>query len=414
SVFVVDACRTPIGKIKGALAQVRPDHLAADVITALTGRNPWLDVTAIDDVYWGAANQAGEDNRNVARMAVLLAGLPVEIPGATVNRLCGSGMEAVCDAARTIAAGEADVCLAGGSESMTRAPFVLGRSADAFPRAMDLADTRLGWRLVSPRMQELYPPITLGETAENVAEKYGITRERQDEWALRSHQRAAAARDAGRFDAETAPVTTPRGEVRHDEGINGGITAAELAAKRPAFRTGGTVTGGHSSPLNDGAAAAGALRGRLGGWRPSGLHGDRAGARHEPGPAPGRLAAGRAGPRRGQRGVRRAGGGGGRRAQLRSGPGQRERRRDRDRASAGVLRGPDRHHLAARDAPARRGPRRGQHVHRRRPGHRLALGSRLTRPKLRQAGRACVVVAGGRGLQRGGGGVGGQRGGADE
>ena len=133
SVFVVDACRTPIGKIKGALAEVRPDHLAADVITALTGRNPWLDVTTIDDVYWGAANQAGEDNRNVARMAVLLAGLPVEIPGATVNRLCGSGMEAVCDAARTIPAGEADVCLAGGSESMTRAPFVLGRSAEPFP-----------------------------------------------------------------------------------------------------------------------------------------------------------------------------------------------------------------------------------------------------------------------------------------
>jgi acetyl-CoA acyltransferase len=243
-VFVVDACRTPIGKVKGALAQVRPDHLAADVITALTGRNPWLDVTAIDDVYWGAANQAGEDNRNVARMAVLLAGLPVEIPGATVNRLCGSGMEAVCDAARTIAAGEADICLAGGSESMTRAPFVLGRSADAFPRAMDLADTRLGWRLVSPRMQDMYPPITLGETAENVAEKYGITRERQ-----------AAARDAGRFDAETVPVTTSRGEVRHDEGINGALTAAELAAKRPAFRAGGTVTGGNSSPLNDGAAA---------------------------------------------------------------------------------------------------------------------------------------------------------------
>jgi len=255
SVFVVDACRTPIGKVKGALADVRPDHLAAGVITALTARNPWLDVTLIEDVYWGAANQAGEDNRNVARMAVLLAGLPVEIPGATVNRLCGSGMEAVCDAARTIAAGEADVCLAGGSESMTRAPFVLGRSADPFPRTLDLADTRLGWRLVSPRMQELYPPVTLGETAENVADKYGITRERQDQWALRSHQRAAAARDAGRFGAETVPVTTPRGEVSQDEGINGAITLEELAAKRPAFRKGGTVTGGNSSPLNDGAAA---------------------------------------------------------------------------------------------------------------------------------------------------------------
>ena len=190
----------------------------------------------------------------MARMAVLLAGLPVEIPGATVNRLCGSGMEAVGDAARAIAAGEADICLAGGSESMTRAPFVIARSADPFPRALDLADTRLGWRLVSPRMQELYPPITLGETAENVADKYGITRERQDEWALRSHRLAAAARDAGRFDAEIVPVTE-RPEFRHDEGINARLTAEDLASKKPAFRKGGTVTGGNSSPLNDGAAA---------------------------------------------------------------------------------------------------------------------------------------------------------------
>jgi acetyl-CoA acyltransferase len=250
-VYVVDACRTPIGKIKGALSGVRPDHLAADVIKALVARNQWLDVATIDDVYWGAANQAGEDNRNVARMAVLLAGLPVEVPGATVNRLCGSGMEAVSDAARMIAAGEADVCLAGGSESMTRAPFVLGRTSDPFPRALDLADTRLGWRLVSDRMKELYPPISLGETAENVADKYGVTRERQDEWALRSHRLAAAARDAGRFDAEIVPV----GDFAADEGIKGGITAEELAAKQPAFRRGGTVTGGNSSPLNDGAAA---------------------------------------------------------------------------------------------------------------------------------------------------------------
>jgi acetyl-CoA acetyltransferase family protein len=254
-VFVADACRTPIGKVKGALAGVRPDHLAADVIKALIERNPDLDVTAIDDVYWGAANQAGEDNRNVARMAVLLAGLPAEIPGATVNRLCGSGMEAVCDAARAIAAGEADIALAGGSESMTRAPFVLARSADPFPRALDLADTRLGWRLVSPRMAELYPPVTLGETAENVADKYGVTRERQDQWALRSHRLAAGARDAGRFDAEIVPVSAERAVVSRDEGINGSLTIEELAAKKPAFRNGGTVTGGNSSPLNDGAAA---------------------------------------------------------------------------------------------------------------------------------------------------------------
>jgi acetyl-CoA acyltransferase len=254
-VFVVDACRTPIGKIKGALSGVRPDHLAADAIKALVARNQWLDVATIDDVYWGAANQAGEDNRNVARMAVLLAGLPVEIPGATVNRLCGSGMEAVSDAARMIVAGEADVCLAGGSESMTRAPFVLARTEDPFPRGLDLADTRLGWRLVSERMRQLYPPISLGETAENVADKYGVTRERQDEWALRSHRLAAAARDAGRFDAEIVPVRAGRDDVTADECIKGGITAEELAAKPAAFRAGGTVTGGNSSPLNDGAAA---------------------------------------------------------------------------------------------------------------------------------------------------------------
>ena len=219
SVFVVDACRTPIGKVKGALAEVRPDHLAADILKALIARNGNLDVNAIDDVYWGAANQAGEDNRNVARMAVLLAGLPVEIPGATVNRLCGSGMEAVSDAARAIAAGDADICVAGGTESMTRAPFVVQRSGDAWARSLETADTRLGWRLVSPRMQELYPPISLGETAENVADKYGITRERQDEFALRSHRLAAAARDAGRFDAELVPVATANGEVTSDEGI---------------------------------------------------------------------------------------------------------------------------------------------------------------------------------------------------
>ncbi len=254
-VFVVDACRTPIGTVKGALAEVRPDHLAAGTLKALAERNPWLDVAAIDDVYWGAANQAGEDNRNVARMAVLLAGLPVEIPGATVNRLCGSGMEAVADAARAIAAGDADICVAGGTESMTRAPFVVARTADPYPRSLDLADTRLGWRLVSPRMRDMYPPVSLGETAENVADRYGVSRERQDDWALRSHRLAAAARDAGRFDAEIVPVSTSRGEVRADEGVNAALTMAELAAKKPAFREGGTVTGGNSSPLNDGAAA---------------------------------------------------------------------------------------------------------------------------------------------------------------
>jgi acetyl-CoA acyltransferase len=254
AVFAVDACRTPVGKIKGALAGVRPDQLAAEVISALVKRNPWLDPASVDDVYWGAANQAGEDNRNVARMAVLLAGLPVTVPGATVNRLCGSGMEAIADAARAIAAGEADICLAGGSESMTRAPFVLPRAEDPFPRDAGLADTRLGWRLVSPRMLELYPPVNLGETAENVAERYGVSRARQDQFALLSHQQAGIAQTSGLFAEEIIPVTAPYGTVRLDEGIKPDLTLDELAAKKPAFRAGGTVTGGNSSPLNDGAA----------------------------------------------------------------------------------------------------------------------------------------------------------------
>jgi len=254
AVFVIDACRTPVGKIKGALAGVRPDHLTAEVITAMLARHPWLDPARIDDVYWGAANQAGEDNRNLARMGVLLAGLPVEVPGATVNRLCGSGMEAIAGAARMIAAGEADICLAGGTESMTRAPFVLPRPAEAFPREAGLADTRLGWRLVSPQMAELYPPITLGETAENVASRYQVSRARQDAFALRSHQRAAQAQADGRFGGEIVPVAAGPGTVDRDEGVRADLTMAELAAKRPAFRPDGTVTGGNSSPLNDGAA----------------------------------------------------------------------------------------------------------------------------------------------------------------
>jgi acetyl-CoA acyltransferase len=254
AVFAVDACRTPVGRIKGALAAVRPDHLTAEVMRALLARNAWLDPARIDDVYWGAANQAGEDNRNVARMGVLLAGLPVEIPGATVNRLCGSGMEAIAGAARAIAAGDADICLAGGVESMTRAPFVLPRPDSPFPRDAGVVDTRLGWRLVSPRMREMYPPISLGETAENVADRYQVSRQRQDEFALRSHQRAATAQACGAFDGEIIPVATPAGEMTRDEGVRADLSMEELAGKKPAFRPGGTVTGGNSSPLNDGAA----------------------------------------------------------------------------------------------------------------------------------------------------------------
>jgi len=258
TVYVAAARRTPIGKVRGALATVRPDDLAALVIKELISGLPTLDPARIDDVYWGAANQAGEDNRNVARMAVLLAGLPDSVPGATVNRLCASGLEAFTMAARTIAAGEADVVLAGGSESMTRAPFVLPRPDDSLPHKMELADTRLGWRLVNPLMSELNGLLSMGQTAEEVATRYGIGRERQDEFALRSHRNAAAARGAGRFKDELVSVTTPAGAVvEADEGIRADTSLEKLAALKPAFRKdgGGSVTAGNSSPLNDGAAA---------------------------------------------------------------------------------------------------------------------------------------------------------------
>lgn len=260
SVFIVDACRTPVGRINGALAGVRPDDLTAGVIEALLRRTPVLDPERIDDVYWGAANQAGEDNRNLARMGILLAGLPVTVPGATVNRLCGSGLEAVSVAARSIASGEADVCLAGGTESMTRAPFVIPRPERAFPRQLATFDTRLGWRMVNPGMESHYPPIPLGETAERVAERYGIDRERQDRYAISSHRAATAATDDGRFDAEIEKVA--ESDLAVDESIKRDVTYERLAAMDPAFVEGGTVTGGNSSPLNDGAAGVVLMSGR--------------------------------------------------------------------------------------------------------------------------------------------------------
>ncbi|MFD8568456.1 thiolase family protein [Streptomyces sp. NPDC059639] len=249
------ARRTPIGKLRGALSSVRPDDLAATVVRALIADAPALDPARIDDIYWGAANQAGEDNRNVARMAALLAGLPKTVPGATVNRLCASGMEAVTAAARTIAAGEADVVLAGGSESMSRAPFVLPRPDEALPHTMQTYDTRLGWRLTNPRMKDLHGVLAMGETAEEVADRYGISRERQDAFALRSHQRAAAARKDGLFDAEILPVTRPDGVVVDaDECIRPDTSLEKLGGLRPVFRKGGSVTAGNASPMNDGAA----------------------------------------------------------------------------------------------------------------------------------------------------------------
>ncbi|MFJ6841936.1 thiolase family protein [Streptomyces griseoluteus] len=249
------ARRTPIGKLRGALSTVRPDDLAAAVVRDLVSGVPALDPARIDDVYWGAANQAGEDNRNIARMAVLLAGLPDSVPGATVNRLCASGLEAVTAAARTIAAGEADIVVAGGSESMSRAPFVLPRPDEALPHRMETYDTRLGWRLTNPAMKDLHGVLAMGETAEEVAQRYGISRERQDEFALRSHQLAATARKDGHFDAELLPVQRPDGvTVDRDECVREDTSPEKLARLKPVFREDGTVTAGNASPMNDGAA----------------------------------------------------------------------------------------------------------------------------------------------------------------
>ncbi|MFB8237419.1 thiolase family protein [Kitasatospora purpeofusca] len=254
-VYFAAARRTPIGRLRGAFAAVRPDDLSATVLRALLTDLPTLDPARIDDVYWGAANQAGEDNRNAARMAVLLAGLPDSVPGATVNRLCASGLEAVTMAARAIGSGEADVVLAGGCESMTRAPFVLPRPDEALPHRIETFDTRLGWRLTNPRMAELHGVLSMGETAEEVAGRYGITRERQDAFALRSHQLAAAARKDGHFDAELIPVERADGvTVDQDESIREDTSLEKLARLKPAFRPEGTVTAGNASPMNDGAA----------------------------------------------------------------------------------------------------------------------------------------------------------------
>ena len=258
-VFVVDAVRTPMGRFAGAFATVRPDDLAARAIEALVERSG-VPGAAVDDVLWGAANQAGEDNRNVARMALLLAGLPVEVPGATVNRLCGSGLEAVNCGYREIRSDEAEITIAGGSESMTRAPFVMAKAEKAFDRTPEIYDTSIGWRFVNPRMKEMYGAHAMGATAEINGRDYSITREEQDEFALESHQRAVAARDAGRFDDEVVPVVVPQRKgdpivVARDEPPRPDSSLEKLARLKPAFQEDGTVTAGNSSSLNDGAAA---------------------------------------------------------------------------------------------------------------------------------------------------------------
>ena len=257
--FLVDGIRTPIGRYGGALAPLRPDDLAAHVLRTLAERLPSVDWSAVDDVVLGCANQAGEDNRNVARMALLLAGLPETLSGTTVNRLCGSGADAVAIAARAVRAGEADLVVAGGVESMSRAPFVMAKSQSPYDRAVAMHDTTLGWRFVNPLMERLYGTDSMGQTAENVAEERAISRTDQDAFAVRSQERTAKAGAAGRLAEEIVPVAVPvrRGEptvVDADEHPRT-TTLEALAALRPAFRSNGSVTAGNSSGVNDGAAA---------------------------------------------------------------------------------------------------------------------------------------------------------------
>jgi len=260
TVYVVDAVRTPVGRYNGALASVRPDDLAALVIRAVVERSG-IDPALVEDVILGCANQAGEDNRNVARMSALLAGLPVEVAGQTVNRLCGSGLQAINTAAHAIGAGDGNLFVAGGVESMTRAPYVMAKAEGAWDRgARELQDTTLGWRFLNPKLAAMHYPFSMGETAENVVEQYGVSRERQDAFALVSHQRAIAAIEAGRFDNQIVPVEVPqrKGEpvvVARDEHPRADTSLEALAKLRPAFRDGGSVTAGNSSGINDGAAA---------------------------------------------------------------------------------------------------------------------------------------------------------------
>jgi acetyl-CoA acyltransferase len=249
--FLIDGIRTPIGSFGGSLSEVRPDDMAALAIRTLLDRHPDLDPARIVDVVLGCANQAGEDNRNVARMSALLAGLPTSVPGETVNRLCASGMSAVVNAARAVRLGDGDVYIAGGVESMTRAPYVLSKSGKAFARDAQLFDTSIGWRFVNPKMRDQYGVDSMGETAENVAAEHKISREDQDRFACVTQGKAATARSRGRFDVEIVPV----GELKQDEFLRPDTTIEKLAKLRPAFKSGGSVTAGNASGINDGAAA---------------------------------------------------------------------------------------------------------------------------------------------------------------
>jgi acetyl-CoA acyltransferase len=256
AVYICDAVRTPFGRFGGVLASVRTDDLAAVPIQALMARNAKVDWQSLDDVVYGCANQAGEDNRNVARMAGLLAGLPVEVPGTTVNRLCGSSMDAIAMAARAIKCGEYEIVIAGGVESMSRAPFVMGKADVAYSRNMKMEDTTLGWRFVNPLMKTLYGTDSMPDTAENVAEEFEVSRADQDAFALRSQQRAAAARKNGILAQEIVPVTVPKkAAVTEDEHPRPDTTLEALAALKPVVKANGTVTAGNASGVNDGACA---------------------------------------------------------------------------------------------------------------------------------------------------------------
>lgn len=257
--YIVDILRTPIGKYAGTLASVRPDDLAAHAIKKLLERNPSIDPKLIEDVVVGAANQSGEDNRNVARMALLLAGLPVEVGGVTVNRLCASGLQAIMDASRAVMLGEGEVYIAGGVESMSRAPFVMGKADEAFSRKTEVYDTTLGWRFINSKLSKLYHPYSMGETAENVAEKWKITRQAQDEFAVQSQLKYQKAHEAGKFKEEliSVPVRQGKETISFEKDEHPRVSTAEkLATLKPAFKEGGSVTAGNSSGINDGAAAS--------------------------------------------------------------------------------------------------------------------------------------------------------------
>jgi 3-oxoadipyl-CoA thiolase len=260
SVYVVDALRTPVGKYGGALASVRPDDMAAFVIKSLIERNTGIDTSAVDEVIFGAANQAGEDNRNVARMASLLAGLPIEVPGYTINRLCASGLQSYMNALMAIGSGNAEMIIAGGTESMSRAPFVMAKSDTAYNRVPEIYDTTIGWRFTNNKLAEMYFPYSMGETAENVAEKWGITRLEQDEFAFNSQLKYQAAHEAGKFSDELVSYSIPRRKKEpliFDKDEHPRLSSVEvLGGLRAAFREGGSVTAGNSSGVNDGAASA--------------------------------------------------------------------------------------------------------------------------------------------------------------